>query len=74
MAKYSEDLKDKPFENYNEYMQYIFDCVNSVPQALLQASASSASRIFVQCSLTKSCTSFVYAYIAISPKHPQHWR
>lgn len=29
MAKYSEDLRDKPFENYNEYMQYIFDCVNT---------------------------------------------
>ena len=29
MARYSEDLKDKPFENYNEYMRYIFDCVNN---------------------------------------------
>ncbi len=29
MAKYSEELRDKPFENYNEYMQYIFDCVNT---------------------------------------------
>ncbi len=27
--KYDEKLKTKPFKSYNEYMQYIFDCVNT---------------------------------------------
>ncbi|MCR5773940.1 MAG: hypothetical protein K6G42_02525, partial [Lachnospiraceae bacterium] len=27
--KYDESLKNKPFKSYNEYMQYIFDCVNT---------------------------------------------
>ena len=28
-AKYDESLKTQPFESYNEYMQYVFDCVNT---------------------------------------------
>ncbi len=28
-VKYNENLKETPFKNYNEYMQYIFDCVNT---------------------------------------------
>ena len=28
MASFNEDLKVQPFESYNDYMQYIFDCVN----------------------------------------------
>lgn len=28
-VKYDEKLKSKPFKSYNEYMQYIFDCVNT---------------------------------------------
>nr|MCR4596837.1 AAA family ATPase [Lachnospiraceae bacterium] len=29
MANFSEELNKKPFKDYSEYMQYIFDCVNS---------------------------------------------
>lgn len=29
MGRYSEELKTKAFEDYNEYMEYIFDCVNT---------------------------------------------
>ena len=29
MANFSEELNNKPFKDYSEYMQYIFDCVNS---------------------------------------------
>ncbi len=29
MGKYEEALKTKPFKDYNEYMEYVFDCVNS---------------------------------------------
>ena len=28
-VKYDEKLKNEPFRDYNEYMQYIFDCVNT---------------------------------------------
>ena len=28
-VKYDEKLREKPFASYNEYMQYIFDCVNT---------------------------------------------
>ncbi|MBQ5534485.1 MAG: hypothetical protein IIU07_04210, partial [Lachnospiraceae bacterium] len=28
-VKYDEKLREKPFGSYNEYMQYIFDCVNT---------------------------------------------
>ena len=28
-VKYDEKLKAKPFGSYNEYMKYIFDCVNT---------------------------------------------
>ncbi len=28
MDKYDEKLRKKPFKDYNEFMQYIFDCVN----------------------------------------------
>ena len=29
MANFNEELNNKPFKDYSEYMQYIFDCVNS---------------------------------------------
>ena len=29
MNLYDEKLKDKPFKSYDEYMRYIFDCVNT---------------------------------------------
>ncbi|MCR5025406.1 MAG: ATP-binding protein [Lachnospiraceae bacterium] len=29
MARYSESLRDRPFKDYNEYMEYVFDCVNT---------------------------------------------
>ncbi|MCR5594713.1 MAG: ATP-binding protein [Lachnospiraceae bacterium] len=29
MANFTSELNDKPFKDYSEYMQYIFDCVNS---------------------------------------------
>ncbi len=29
MKRYDESLKGKPYESYSEYMEYIFDCVNS---------------------------------------------
>ena len=29
MTRYNEDLRDKPFRDYSEYMEYMFDCVNS---------------------------------------------
>ena len=29
MARYSESLRDRPFTDYNEYMEYVFDCVNT---------------------------------------------
>lgn len=28
MASFNEDMNLQPFESYNEYMQYVFDCVN----------------------------------------------
>ena len=28
-AKYDEKLRNEPFKDYNEYMKYIFDCVNT---------------------------------------------
>ena len=28
MSRYSEELREKSFKDYNEYMEYIFDCVN----------------------------------------------
>lgn len=28
MASFNQDLNNKPFESYSEYMQYVFDCVN----------------------------------------------
>ncbi|MBO5552223.1 MAG: ATP-binding protein [Lachnospiraceae bacterium] len=28
-AKYDENLRSEPFKDYNEYMKYIFDCVNT---------------------------------------------
>ena len=28
MANYNDDLNNKPFSSYNDYMQYVFDCVN----------------------------------------------
>ncbi len=29
MTKYDESTREKPFESYSEYMEYIFDCVNT---------------------------------------------
>ncbi|MCR4658602.1 MAG: ATP-binding protein [Lachnospiraceae bacterium] len=29
MGKYDEALRTRPFKDYNEYMEYIFDCVNT---------------------------------------------
>ncbi|SCY60507.1 ATPase family associated with various cellular activities (AAA) [Lachnospiraceae bacterium XBB2008] len=29
MARFNDELNTKPFKSYSEYMQYIFDCVNS---------------------------------------------
>ena len=29
MANFNEELNNKPFKDYSEYMQYVFDCVNS---------------------------------------------
>ena len=29
MDRYALELKDKPFKDYNEYMEYVFDCVNT---------------------------------------------
>ena len=29
MQRYDSSLRDKPFEDYNEYMQYVFNCVNT---------------------------------------------
>ncbi len=28
MANFNQDLNNKPFNSYNDYMQYVFDCVN----------------------------------------------
>ena len=28
MDRYDEKLRKKPFSDYNEFMQYVFDCVN----------------------------------------------
>ncbi len=29
MDRYGSDLKERPFSGYNEYMEYVFDCVNT---------------------------------------------
>ncbi len=29
MAKYNDELRSKPFKDYNEFMQYVFNCVNT---------------------------------------------
>ncbi len=29
MANFNEELNNQPFKDYSEYMQYVFDCVNS---------------------------------------------
>ncbi len=36
MDRYSNKLKNKPFADYNEFMQYMFDCVNTCIDAYLE--------------------------------------
>ncbi|WP_024865159.1 ATP-binding protein [Butyrivibrio sp. FCS014] len=35
MGSYEDGSRDKPFKSYNEYMQYIFDCVNGCLDAYI---------------------------------------
>ena len=35
MGSFDKDRNDKPFRDYNEYMQYIFDCVNGCLNAYI---------------------------------------
>ena len=36
MDRYSNKLKNKPFADYNEFMQYMFDCVNTCIDSYLE--------------------------------------
>jgi len=36
MTRYNDDLREKPFRDYNEYMEYVFDCVNTCLDTYLE--------------------------------------